>query len=101
MSLPRSWSSTIRWRASTAIGHAQLLEDARGDVDRPRGRRTGADGDHRDLRVALLERAVAPSAGVMAPAEIGELDPGRRGDDQVARVRVGERGPGALERVRL
>ena len=102
MSRPRSWSSTIRWRGVN--GHRrtpQLLEDARRDVDRPRGRRAGADGDHRHFRVALLERAVAPAAGVVAPAEVGELDSGRGGDDQVAGVRVGERGPRALERVRL
>src|SRR5439155_24778611 len=36
-----------------------------------------------------------------APREVGELDTGRRGDDQLARVRVREGAPGSLEGIRL
>src|SRR4051812_48710250 len=101
MSLPRSWSSTIRSRASAAIGDAELLEDAWRDVDRPRWRRAGSDGDHRDLGVALLERAVAAAAQMVTAAEVRELDTRGGRDDEIAGVGVGQSGPCALERVRL
>ena len=39
------------------------------------------------------ERAVAAAAGVVAAAEVGELDALRRRDEQLAGVRVRERGP--------
>ena len=58
-----------------------------------------ADGQHRHLRVAGEQRAVAAAAAVVAAGEVGELPAGRGGDEHVAGVRVREGGPGALERV--
>ena len=78
-----------------------MIEHARRDVDDPRRRGAQPNREHRHFRVAELERAVAAAADVVAAAQVGELDTGRGRDDQVARVRVRERGPGALERVRL
>src|SRR5213592_2513876 len=105
MSLARSWSSTMRSRAprraSSASIYAELSKHEGRDVDDPRGHTPEPDGEHRNLGVAELERAVAASADVMAPAEVGELDPGGGRDDEVACVRVGQRAPGALERIRL
>src|SRR6185503_6254173 len=40
-------------------------------------------------------------ADVVASTEIRELDPGGGGDDEVAGVRVGKRGPGPFERIGL
>ena len=59
------------------------------------------DGEDRHLGVAGVERPVAASAEVAVPGEVGELDARRRRDQQLAGVRVRERRPRALERVRL
>ena len=48
-----------------------------------------------------IERAVGAAAHVVAPAEVGELPARGRRDDQLARVRVRERRPGAFEAVRV
>src|SRR5436309_6203779 len=103
MSRARSCSSTIRRRApgSALMGDAEMVEHPRRHVDNPRGWCAGSDREHRHLGVARLERAVAAATHVMATAEIRELDSGSRRDDEVAGVRVGQRGPGALERVGL
>ena len=79
-----------------------MLARERGEVDDPP--RDGAvepDGQDRDLRVARFQGAVAAAAEVAAPREVGELDTGGRGDDQLPRVRVRERAPGSLECIRL
>src|SRR5215470_16818951 len=114
MSRPRSWSSTMRRRAS-ALSSGGIGEPARvgrrldpevGERERREvddAARLGVDPDRedRDLGVARLERAVAAAAKVAATGEIGELDPERRRDEQLARIRVRERGPGALESIRV
>src|SRR5438094_7103895 len=110
MSRARSWRSTMSRRSSgccmrgAPVGQldAEVLDRQRGDVDDPpRNAVPKPDGQHGDLRVAELERAVAAAAEVAAPREVGELDTGGRGDDQLTRVRVRERTPGSLERVGL
>src|SRR5438094_2642625 len=110
MSRARSWRSTMSRRSSgccmrgTPIGQldAEVLDRERRDVDDPpRKAVPEPDGQHGNLRVAELERAVAAAAKVAAPREIGELDTDRRRDDQLARIRVRERAPGSLERVGL
>ena len=58
-----------------------------------RRRRVDADGEDRRDRVALDERAVAAAARVVAAAEVGELPALGRGHEQLACVRIGERGP--------
>src|SRR5262245_40355510 len=83
------------------MGDAEMLEHPGRHVDDPGRRRSEPDRDHRNLRVALLEGAVAPAARVMAASEVRELEPRSGGDDEVAGIRVAESGPGALERVRL
>src|SRR5690349_24405736 len=44
---------------------------------------------------------MAAAAEVAPAGQVGQLDAERRRDEQLAGVRVRERGPGALERVRL
>src|SRR5437764_6682866 len=110
MSRARSWRSTMSRRSSgccmrgAPVGQldAEVLDRQRGDVDDPpRNAVPEPDGQHGDLRVAELERAVAAAAEVAAPREVGELDTGGRGDDQLTRVRVRERAPGTLDGIRL
>ena len=77
-----------------------MLEDGGrhlGDAGR-RGR-VDADGEERDERVAGDERAVAAAAEVVAASEVGELPPLRGRDEQLAGVRVRERGAHALGRI--
>src|SRR5213592_2733274 len=102
MSRARSWRSTMLRRSSgCGMGgapvrqlDAEVLERERGDVDDPsRDPVPEPDGQHGNLGVAELERAVAAAAEVAAAREVGELDTGGRGDDQLARVRVRERAP--------
>src|SRR4051794_12366989 len=115
MSRPRSWCSTISRRArsgsSGRIGerpriggqpHPEVRERERGHVrDAPRDASVEPDRQERALGVGRVERAVAPPAEMAAPGEVEELHARRGRDEHVARVRVGERAPCALERVGL
>ena len=83
------------------MGDAEVPEHQRRDVDDPGGRGLEPDGEHGHLRIAELEGAVTAPADVVTPARVREFDARLSGDDQVARVRVRERGPGALERLGL
>ena len=60
------------------------------------GGRLDPDREERDERVAGDERAVAAAAQVVAAAEVGELPALCHGDEQLAGVRVRERGADAL-----
>src|SRR5207244_131431 len=73
----------------------------RGHLGDPRGRRVDADGEQRHDRVALHERAVAAAAGVMAAAYVHELPAFGGRDEELTRVRVRERGPHAVQCIRL
>ena len=77
-------SATPKCESTAGVTSVMLLD-----------RRLDADGEQRHDRVALDERAVAAAAGVVAPAEIGELPARRRRDEQLAGVRVREREPAA------
>jgi len=61
----------------------------------------GAQEEVFGIGIAGAERAVAPTARVVAAAEIGELVPLGRRDEHVAGVRVGEGGPDARDRLLL
>src|SRR4051812_3121869 len=80
---------------------AKVLERERREVDDSPRLGLEPDGQHRDQRVPRLQRAVAAAAEMAAPGQVGQLDAERRRDEQLAGVRVRERGPRALERVRL
>src|SRR4051794_28729258 len=99
----RSCRSTIRCRSGSTRERsrvrrrldAEVAQDRRRDVAERLGDRVEADGEHRPLGVAGAEGAVAAAAGVMPPCEVCELHAGSRRDDDVAGVRVLQRGPGA------
>src|SRR5439155_688444 len=109
----RSCSSTICRRSSLGSGgtrertrirgrlQVEVLQDGRRDLDDRLRLCVEADRQHRHLRVAAAQRAVTPSTCVMASGEVGELVPGRRGDDHLAGIRVVQGGPGALEAPRV
>src|SRR4051794_25965874 len=92
MPRPRSWRSTIDSRDSTRTRHSEMVEDGGHDLrDSPR-RRVDADREKRNEGVGGDERAVAPAAQMVAAAEVDELPALRRRDEQLAGVRVRERG---------
>src|SRR6202165_2762018 len=107
----RSCSSTMRRRSASSSSSgctgvqrrrdAEVSEHERSDVDDPRRRSLQAYGEHRDLGVAELKRAVTSAACVMVTPEVGELDTRRGRDDQLAGVRICKGSPRALERKRL
>src|SRR3989440_2278876 len=80
---------------------AEVLEHGRRDVDDAAGQALEPDHEHRHDRVAGVDRAVAPAAGVVATAEIGELEAGRGRDEHLAGVRVRERRVRTSKGVRL
>src|SRR5262245_60161818 len=109
MSRVRSCSATIVRRASAKSGDTsgrrgldpEAARDGGSDIDDARRRRAGADGEHRHLRVAREQRAVAAAADVEAAADVGELVALGGADEHLARAGVGERLPDALEAVRV
>ena len=103
MSRQRSWLSTIRCRSGSGgkrKRHPEPLEHGGRDAGDARRRLVDPDGEHRHLRVARGERAVAAAADVATASEVGELEPVRRRDEHVAGVRVVQSRPRARERVR-
>ena len=78
-----------------------MREHERGHVGDARRLTLHPDREHGHLGVTSAQGAVASAAGVVAAAEVGELEPGRGRDEQVAGVRIVQRGPGAVERVRV
>src|SRR6266702_3619207 len=96
----RSWWSTIARRSDDA-GTGEVREHSWSDIGDALDRRIDTDGEHRHDGVAFDERAVAAPARMMASADIDELPSLRGGDQQLAGVRIGERGPRAVERVRV
>src|SRR4051812_28293777 len=97
----RSCRWTIWLRSGNTSERTEVRERGRRDVGDARDLRVDADRQHRDDRIARDERAVAAAAGVVAPTEIGELPACRRGDEQLAGVRIVERGTDAVQRVRM
>src|SRR5581483_10856083 len=91
----RSWRSTIARRSATIGGdaHAEEIADGRRDIRDAANVGIHSDREQRHGRVAGDERAVAAAARMVAAAEIGELPAFRGRDEQLARVRVRERGP--------
>src|SRR4029077_7071233 len=115
MSRPRSWASTIecRRRACSSSGgmrksprvcgrlDAEVLERERRQVrDAPR-RGAEANRQERHLRVREGEGTMAAAAEMAAAGEVGELDAVACGDEELARIRIVERRPGAPEGFRL
>src|SRR5437660_896594 len=109
----RSCCSTMRRRSSCRSGgtrerprirrrrDSEMTEHGGRDVnDRP-WFGVEADREHRDLRVAPAQRAVTATAGVVAAREIRELDSGCCRNENVARVRVVQRGPGTEAALRI
>src|SRR5262249_50557216 len=96
----RSCSPTIELRSDDSrVCH---MGDQRGrDVGDALGSGVDADSHDRDDRVALDERAVAAAACVVSAAEIDELPPFGGRDEDLARFRIRERLPGAVQRVRV
>src|SRR4051812_45853026 len=100
MSRPRSCTSTIARRASSASGctrellrvrrrlDAEMPQGQRREISDPAWRGVEPDGDDRYFRVARGEPAVTPAADVGSAAEVGELDSWSGRDEQLARIRV-------------
>src|SRR5438105_5403662 len=109
----RSWCSTMAFRLEAVSDNtlkrlrvrgsldAKVRQHRRHHVGDARGRGIDADRKQRHHGVALDERTVAATACVVAPAEVGELPARRRGYEQLAGVRIRERRPGAMHRVRM
>src|SRR4051812_34283082 len=101
-SMPRARSccSTIAARSANA-GVGEVLEHSGCDVGDALDRSFDADGEQWDDRIARDERAVASAARVVAAADVDELPARRRGDEQLARVRIREGAPAAIQRIRV
>src|SRR5262249_11961234 len=93
----RSSSTSRRWRSRGTREplDAEVTKDGRGDVDDGRGHVLEADREHRHLRVAAQQRPVAAAARMVPSGQVGELDAGRGGDDDIPRVGVVHGGPRA------
>src|SRR3954453_12421403 len=110
-SMPRARScvSTIAARSGSMLERhdvhrrrgcdTEMREHGRRHLRDPRGRRLDADGEERAARAPLAERAVAAAARVMAAADVHELPAFGGGDEELARIRVRERGPHAMKRI--
>src|SRR2546430_12197688 len=80
---------------------AEMLECQRRQVgDAPR-RGVESDGEQGHLGVGAGKGAVTPTAEMAPAPKVVELDAFAGRDDQLARVRIAERRPRALERVGL
>src|SRR4051812_27586494 len=108
MPRPPSWSATIAARAASKsdtdgdtashrrrLFHAEVRESQRSEVGDARIDRQGSfvepSRQHGHDGVAGGERAVASTPEVMPTSEVLELPATSRGNDDLARVRAGER----------